>query len=96
MKKLFLFIKSLFTIQQKEVVLKDYSKLALTIILYLASLNIKTTKSDFYYLTYITQNSKLDIYEKWVLICNRFNLEVETKQHNYIFTSIYNFENGSL
>lgn len=96
MKKLFLFIRSLFTFQQKEVVLKDYSKLALTIILYLASEKIKTTKADFYYLTYITQNNKLEIYEKWVLICNRFNLEVETNQHKYIFTSIFNFENGSL
>lgn len=96
MKKLFLFIRSLFTFQQKEVVLKDYKKLALTIILYLSSLKIKTTEKDFYYITFVTINDKLDIYEKWVLICNRFNLEVETKQHNYIFTSIYNFENGSL
>jgi hypothetical protein len=78
------------------IVLKDYKRLALTIILYLASLKIKTTKSDLYFLTYITQNNKLEVYEKWVIICNRFNLEVETNQHKYIFTSIYNFENEYL
>ena len=98
MKNFILFIQKLLGIEPKKINLKDYSKLALTIALYIVSKNIRVSKRDNDMIVEILKDgssSLKSIDEKAELICSYFGISYNT-YGNYILVSIYNFENGSL
>lgn len=94
------FVKSIFTIKQKQVEIKpDYKKLALTIVLYLASIKIIVSKQDYNSLIVYLQNPNNrfgNIEEMTKFICESYAIDTNSIHYKYIFTSIANFKNGSL